>query len=254
MPGKLVLVRHGQSTWNLENLFTGWVDVDLTEQGRKEAAGAGQLLAQLLRAEGFEFNLACTSVLKRAIRTLWIILDEMDLMWLPVERSWRLNERHYGGLQGLNKAQTVEKHGAEQVKIWRRSYDIPPPPLSVDDPRHPRFDRRYASLRPEQLPAAESLKTTLERVLPYWNERLAPELKAGRNVLVVAHGNSLRALVKMLDGMSDSDIVEFNIPTGVPIYYELDAGLKPKSRRFLGDPQAIQAAADAVARQTEQKQ
>jgi 2,3-bisphosphoglycerate-dependent phosphoglycerate mutase len=249
MPGKLVLVRHGQSTWNLENLFTGWVDVDLSDQGGAEARDAGRLL----KAEGFEFDLALTSVLKRAIRTLWIILDEMDLMWLPVERSWRLNERHYGALQGLNKAQTVEKHGAEQVKIWRRSYDIPPPPLSLDDNRHPRFDRRYAALKAEELPCTESLKTTLDRVLPYWNNRLAPELRAGRNVLVVAHGNSLRALVKMLDNMSDADIVEFNIPTGVPIHYELDDSLRPKSRRFLGDPEAIKAAAEAVARQTEKK-
>jgi 2,3-bisphosphoglycerate-dependent phosphoglycerate mutase len=249
MTGQLVLVRHGQSQWNLENLFTGWVDVDLTEQGRNEARAAGQLL----RAEGFQFDLAFTSVLKRAIRTLWIVLDEMDLMWLPVERAWKLNERHYGALQGLDKAQTVAKHGAEQVKIWRRSYDIPPPPLPLDDPRHPRFERRYANLKPEELPATESLKMTLERVKPYWDARVAPELRAGRNLLVVAHGNSLRALVKMLDGMSDADIVEFNIPTGVPIHYELDASLKPKSRRFLGDPEAIKAAADAVARQTEGK-
>ncbi|AMN45988.1 phosphoglyceromutase [Steroidobacter denitrificans] len=249
MPGKLVLIRHGQSTWNLENLFTGWVDVDLTDQGLAEARAAGRLL----KTEGFAFDLAFTSVLKRAIRTLWVILDEMDLMWLPVERSWRLNERHYGALQGLDKAQTVHKHGAEQVKLWRRSYDVPPPPLPIDDPRHPRFERRYASLPPQELPAAESLKTTLDRVLPYWNSRLAPELAAGRNVLVVAHGNSLRALVKMLDGMSDTDIVEFNIPTGVPIHYELDDALKPVSRRFLGDPEAIKAAADAVAKQTETK-
>ncbi|MGH8186462.1 MAG: 2,3-diphosphoglycerate-dependent phosphoglycerate mutase, partial [Steroidobacteraceae bacterium] len=205
MAGKLVLVRHGQSTWNLENLFTGWVDVDLTEQGRKEALEGGRLL----KAEGFTFDLVFTSVLKRAIRTLWIVLDEMDLMWLPVERSWRLNERHYGALQGLNKAQTVEKHGAEQVKVWRRSYDIPPPPLSFDDQRHPRFDLRYASLPPHELPATESLKTTLQRVQPYWDDRIAPELEAGRNVLVVAHGNSLRSVVKMHDGMSDGDIVEF---------------------------------------------
>jgi 2,3-bisphosphoglycerate-dependent phosphoglycerate mutase len=250
MSGKLVLVRHGQSVWNLENLFTGWVDVDLTEQGRKEAREAGRLL----QAEGFDdFDVVFTSVLKRAIRTLWIILDEMDLMWLPVERSWRLNERHYGALQGLNKAETVAKHGAEQVKIWRRSYDIPPPPLSLEDQRHPRFDRRYKDVKPQDLPSTESLKTTLERVLPYWSSRVAPELKAGRNVLVVAHGNSLRALVKMLDGMSDADIIEFNIPTGVPIHYELDADLKPKSRRFLGDPEAIRAAAEAVAKQTEKK-
>lgn len=250
MPGKLVLVRHGQSLWNLENLFTGWVDVDLTEQGRNEARDAGRLL----KAEGFQFDQVFTSVLKRAIRTLWIVLDEMDMMWLPVERSWRLNERHYGALQGLDKAQTVAKHGAEQVKIWRRSYDVPPPALTLDDERHPRFDRRYASLKPEELPASESLKTTLDRVLPYWNSRLAPELKAGKNVLVVAHGNSLRALVKMLDNMSNEDIIEFNIPTGVPILYELDDNLKPTApRRFLGDPEAIKAAAEAVARQTEGK-
>jgi 2,3-bisphosphoglycerate-dependent phosphoglycerate mutase len=250
MPGKLVLVRHGQSAWNLENLFTGWVDVDLTEQGRKEATEAGKLL----KAEGFQFDLAYTSVLKRAIRTLWSVLDQMDLMWIPVERSWRLNERHYGALQGLDKAQTVAKHGAEQVKIWRRSYDIPPPPLALDDERHPRFDKRYAGVDPKDLPASESLKDTLARVLPYWNATLAPQLKANKNVLVVAHGNSLRAVVKMLDGMSDSDIVEFNIPTGVPIYYELDAQLKPSApRRFLGDQEAIKAAAEAVAKQTEKK-
>ncbi|HEY0940198.1 MAG TPA: 2,3-diphosphoglycerate-dependent phosphoglycerate mutase [Steroidobacter sp.] len=249
MPGQLVLLRHGQSTWNLENLFTGWVDVDLTEQGREEARSAGRLLKQ----EGFEFQQVFTSVLKRAIRTMWIVLDEMDRMWLPVERSWRLNERHYGALQGLNKAETVAKYGADQVKIWRRSYDIPPPALSLDDERHPRFDRRYSTLKPEELPVTESLKTTLDRVLPYWNNRLAPELNAGRDVLVVAHGNSLRALVKMLDGMSDAEIVEFNIPTGVPIHYQLDSALKPTSRRFLGDPEAIRAAAEAVARQTEKK-
>lgn len=250
MPGKLVLVRHGQSTWNLENLFTGWVDVDLTELGRKEARDAGDLL----KAQGYQFDLAFTSVLKRAIRTLWIVLDQMDLMWLPVERSWSLNERHYGALQGLNKQQTVEKHGADQVKIWRRSYDIPPPPLSLDDPRHPRFDRRYAAIKPEDLPATESLKETLARVQPYWETRLAPALRANKNVLIVAHGNSLRALVKMLDGMSDAEIVEFNIPTGVPIAYELDDRLQPKApRKFLGDPEAIKAAAEAVAKQTEAK-
>jgi len=250
MPGKLVLLRHGQSIWNLENLFTGWVDVDLTDAGRNEAREAGRLLKQ----EGFEFDLVFTSVLKRAIRTAWIVLDEMDLMWLPVERSWRLNERHYGALQGLNKAQTVEKHGAEQVKLWRRSYDVPPPPLAFDDERHPRFDRRYKDIDPKELPTSESLKMTLDRVLPYWNSRLAPELNAGRNVLVVAHGNSLRALVKMLDDMSDADIVEFNIPTGVPILYELDDNLKPRvPRKFLGDPAAIAAAVEAVARQTEKK-
>ncbi len=250
MPGKLVLVRHGQSLWNLENLFTGWTDVDLTDQGRREAVEAGRLL----REEGFRFDLAFTSVLKRAIRTLWIVLDEMDLMWIPVERSWRLNERHYGALQGLDKAATVERHGAEQVKIWRRSYDIPPPPLAQDDERHPRFDPRYAALDAAEIPATESLKDTLGRVLPYWESRIAPELRAGREVLVVAHGNSLRALVKKLDGMSDRDIVEFNIPTGVPLLYEFDDELRPsKPRRFLGDPDAVRAAAEAVARQAEKR-
>ena len=249
MPGKLVLVRHGQSTWNLENLFTGWVDVDLTDQGRNEAREAGRLL----KAEGFSFDVTFTSVLKRAIRTLWIVLDEMDLMWLPVERSWRLNERHYGALQGLDKAQTAEKHGEAQVKIWRRSYDIPPPPLAEDDPRHPRFDRRYAGLNPSDLPATESLKDTLARVLPLWESRIAVELKAGRNVLVAAHGNSLRALVKMLDHVSEKDIVELNIPTGVPLLYELDDALKPKSSRYLGDAAAVAAAQEAVRRQAEKK-
>lgn len=247
--GKLLLLRHGQSIWNLENLFTGWIDVDLSEQGLQEAREAGRLL----KAEGIAFDIAFTSVLKRAIRTLWIALDEMDLMWLPVERTWRLNERHYGSLQGLNKTQTVEKHGAEQVKIWRRSYDIPPPPLALDDRQHPRFDRRYAGVPAAELPACESLKDTLARVLPYWNTRIAPELKAGRNVLVAAHGNSLRALVKMLDGMSDADIVELNIPTGVPLLYELDANLKPVASRYLGDAEAVKARAEAVAKQTEKK-
>jgi 2,3-bisphosphoglycerate-dependent phosphoglycerate mutase len=243
----LVLVRHGQSEWNLQNLFTGWVDVDLTEQGRKEAKEAGRLLKE----EGFVFDQVFTSVLKRAIRTMWTVLDEMDSMWLPVEKTWRLNERHYGALQGLDKAQTVAKHGEEQVKIWRRSYDIPPPALALDDQRHPRFERRYAGVKVDELPATESLKTTLARVMPYWDQRIAPELKAGKNVLIVAHGNSLRALVKMLDGMSDAEIVEFNIPTGVPIAYVLDNNLKPtQPRRFLGDPEAIKAAAEAVANQT----
>ena len=249
MTGKLLLVRHGQSIWNLENLFTGWTDVDLTAHGRVEALQAGRELIK----ENLTFDVAYTSVLKRAIRTLWIILDEMDLMWIPVERSWRLNERHYGALQGLNKAQTVERHGAEQVKVWRRSYDIPPPPLDPDDPRHARFDPRYRGLSPADLPATESLKDTLLRVMPYWEERLAPELLAGRNVLVVAHGNSLRALVKMLDGMSDADIVEFNIPTGVPLLYELDGKLRKISSRFLGDQEAIKAAAEAVKKQTDAK-
>jgi 2,3-bisphosphoglycerate-dependent phosphoglycerate mutase len=247
--GKLVLLRHGQSIWNLENLFTGWIDVDLSAQGLEEAKEAGRLL----KAEGIPFDLAFTSVLKRAIRTLWITLDELDMMWLPVERSWRLNERHYGALQGLDKAQTVARHGAEQVKIWRRSYDIPPPPLEATHEQHPRFDRRYAGVPAPELPSSESLKDTLARVLPFWNSRIAPELAAGRNVLVAAHGNSLRAMVKMLDRMSDEAIVELNIPTGVPLLYELDAKLTPVASRYLGDPEAVKARAEAVAKQTEVK-
>ena len=247
MPGKLILVRHGQSLWNLENLFTGWTDVDLSGQGRAEAAQAGR---ELLR-ERLEVGVAFTSVLKRAIRTLWVMLDEMDRMWVPVERSWRLNERHYGALQGLNKAQTVAQHGEAQVKIWRRSYDIPPPALAADDERHPRFDPRYAGVAPQDLPATESLKDTLARVLPFWHARIAPELRTGHNVLVVAHGNSLRAMVKMLDAVPESEIVELNIPTGVPLLYDLDAELKPRASRYLGDPAAIAAAAEAVRRQTE---
>jgi len=247
--GKLMLVRHGQSIWNVENLFTGWHDVDLSDQGRLEAVQAGHELQR----EDFQPQIAFTSVLKRAIRTLWLIQDTTDRMWIPVERSWRLNERHYGALQGLNKAQTVEKHGEAQVKIWRRSYDIPPPALGLDDPRHPRFDPRYAGVNPSELPATESLKDTLSRVLPYWESRIVPELRAGKNVLIVAHGNSLRALVKMLDMMSESDIVEFNIPTGIPMLYELNEQLQPESRRFLGDPQAIAAAQEAVRRQTEKR-
>jgi len=246
-PGKLILVRHGQSIWNVENLFTGWTDVDLSEHGRAEAAQAGRELLQ----EKLAPDIAFTSVLKRAIRTLWIMLDEMDRMWLPVERAWRLNERHYGALQGLNKGQTVAQHGEAQVKIWRRSYDIPPPALAVEDPRHPRFDPRYAGVPPELLPATESLKDTLARVLPFWHARIAPELRLGRNVLVVAHGNSLRAMVKMLDEVSEAEIVELNIPTGVPLLYELDPTLKPLHSRYLGDPAAIAAAAEAVRRQTE---
>lgn len=243
MPGKLVLCRHGQSTWNLENLFTGWVDVDLSEQGRAEALEAGRQLAEL----GIRFDCAFTSVLKRAIRTLWIILDQMDLMWIPVERSWRLNERHYGALQGLNKAQTAAKHGEAKVKIWRRSYDIAPPPLPADDQRHPHFDPRYRGI--PGLPACESLKDTLVRVTPYWEMRLVPRLAAGENVLVAAHGNSLRALVKMLDGISDAEITELNIPTGIPLLYELDDDLRPLSRRYIGDPDTVSKAAAAVAAQ-----
>ena len=247
--GKLILVRHGQSQWNLENLFTGWTDIDLTDQGRDEARRAGQ---QLLEDE-LVVDVAFTSVLKRAIRTLWIMLDEMDRMWVPVERSWRLNERHYGALRGLDKAQTVERHGAAQVQVWRRSYDIPPPPLAADDERHPRLDPRYWDVPPAELPAAESLKDTLERVQPFWHSRIAPELRRGRNVLVAAHGNSLRAMVKMLDGVSESAIVELNIPTGIPLLYELDPQLTPVSSRYLGDPAAAAAAAEAVKRQTERK-
>jgi 2,3-bisphosphoglycerate-dependent phosphoglycerate mutase len=245
VPGKLILVRHGQSIWNLQNLYTGWMDVDLSEQGHREAADAGR---QLLR-EQLTIDIAFTSLLKRAIRTLWIMLDEMDRMWLPVERSWRLNERHYGALQGLDKATTVAEHGEAQVKIWRRSYDIAPPALDANDPRHPRFDPRYASIDPTQLPATESLKDTLARVLPLWESRISSELLAGRNVLIAAHGNSLRALVKMLDGISDQDIVELNIPTGVPQLYELDAKLKPVRKRYLGDAGTVGAAAEAARKQ-----
>jgi len=248
-PGKLILVRHGQSTWNVENLFTGWHDVDLSEQGRLEAKSAG---AEIRKA-GIVPDVVFTSVLKRAIRTMWLVLDELDLMWLPVERSWRLNERHYGALQGLDKAQTVEKHGEAQVKIWRRSYDIPPPALDLADLRHPIHDRRYSNLDPRVLPASESLKDTLARVLPFWNDRIVAELKAGKNVLVVAHGNSLRAVVKMLDNVSEADITELNIPTGVPLVYELDGGIKPVKSGYLGDPEAIKAAAEAVKKQTEKK-
>ena len=247
MAGKLVLCRHGQSDWNLKNLFTGWQDVDLTEKGAREALDAGRLL----REQGYEFDIAYTSVLKRAIRTLWIILDEMDRMWIPVVRDWRLNERHYGALTGLNKAETAEKYGDEQVHIWRRSYDIPPPPLDADDERHPAHDPRYAGIA--NLPASESLKTTLDRVKPCWEERIAPDLRAGKDVLISAHGNSLRALVKMLDRISDEDITGFNIPTGIPLAYELDDDLEPRSREFLGDPEAVAKAAAAVAAQGKAK-
>lgn len=247
---KLVLVRHGESQWNKENRFTGWTDVDLNEKGIAEAHAAGKLLA----AEKFTFDVALTSVLKRAIHTLWIILDEMDLAWIPVERTWRLNERHYGSLQGLNKSETAEKFGPEQVKIWRRSYATPPPALELNDERHPRFDPRYqGKLDPAFLPACESLKLTLERVLPYWNDAIVPRLLAGQRVLVAAHGNSLRAMVKHLDNISEEEIVELNIPTGIPLVYEFDKDLKVLDRRYLGDAEAVKAAAEAVARQAEAK-
>jgi 2,3-bisphosphoglycerate-dependent phosphoglycerate mutase len=245
LPGKLVMIRHGQSDWNLKNLFTGWTDVDLTEQGRAEARAA----ARTLLDEGLEFELAFTSVLTRAIRTLWLMLDEMSSVWLPVERHWRLNERHYGALQGLDKAETAARHGADQVKIWRRSYDIAPPPLADDDPRHPRHDPRYGAVAPSALPGTESLKTTLDRVRPYWEDRILPELRLGKNVLVAAHGNSLRALVKMLEDVSDADITELNIPTGAPRIYEFDAEMQPTRAEYLGDAEAIAAAAKAVAEQ-----
>jgi len=247
MAGKLVLCRHGQSDWNLKNLFTGWTDVELTEKGIAEATAAGQLLKEL----DYEFDIAFTSVLNRAIKTLWIMLDEMDLVWIPVVRDWRLNERHYGALQGLNKAETAAKYGDDQVHIWRRSYATPPPGLELDDERHPSHDKRYAGI--ENLPASESLATTLERVMPCWNDCIVPELKSGKNVLIAAHGNSLRALVKMLDEVSEDEITGFNIPTGVPLAYELDDDLKPLSREFLGDAEAIAAAAAAVANQASTK-
>ena len=245
MPGKLVLVRHGQSIWNQENLFTGWTDVDLSEQGRAEARSAGQ---EILR-EKIAIDCAFTSVLKRAIRTLWIALDQLDQMWIPVEKSWRLNERHYGALQGLNKAETAAKHGDAQVLVWRRSYDIPPPPLALDDERHPGKDARYAGLDAADLPLTESLKETVARFLPYWHGTIAPAITSGKRVIVAAHGNSLRALVKYLDDISESEIVELNIPTGIPLVYELDANLKPLRHYYLGDAAAAAAAAERVKQQ-----
>jgi 2,3-bisphosphoglycerate-dependent phosphoglycerate mutase len=246
---KLVLVRHGQSTWNLENRFTGWTDVGLTDLGREEAHEAGKLL----REGGYVFDVAYTSVLRRAIQTLWIVLEEMNLEWIPEEKAWQLNERHYGALQGLNKAETAQKFGEAQVKIWRRSYDTPPPVLELDDERHPRFDPRYASLTPEQLPATESLKITLERVVPYWHSTLAPVIKSGKRVIVAAHGNSIRALVKYLDNISDGEITELNIPTGLPLVYELDDELKPIKSYYLGDPEEAAKKAAAVANQAKVK-
>jgi 2,3-bisphosphoglycerate-dependent phosphoglycerate mutase len=242
---RLVLLRHGESTWNKENRFTGWTDVDLSEKGREEAREAGRLMS----AEKYEFDVAYTSVLKRAIRTLWVSLDELDMMWIPVHRSWRLNERHYGGLQGLNKAETAAKYGEEQVKIWRRSYDTPPPPLTYEDPRHPSHDRRYAGLKRAEIPLTESLKETVARFLPYWYEVIAPEIKAGKRVLIVAHGNSLRALVKYLENITDDEIVNLNIPTGIPLVYSLNEDLKPLTKYYLGDAAVAEAKAAAVANQ-----
>jgi len=242
---KLVLIRHGESTWNLENRFTGWADVDLTPTGVAQAIAAGKLL----KSEGYDFDIAYTSVLKRATRTLWHTLDEMDRTWLPVVHSWRLNERHYGALQGLNKAETAKKYGDEQVLVWRRSYDTPPPPLEASDPRSERGDLRYARLSPEQIPLTECLKDTVARVLPFWNESMAPAIRSGRRLVVAAHGNSIRALVKYLDGISDSDIVGLNIPNGIPLVYELDDELKPLRHYYLGDAAAAEKAAAAVASQ-----
>lgn len=242
---KLVLVRHGQSVWNLENRFTGWTDVGLTEQGVQEAVNGGRML----REQDYQFDIAFTSVLKRAVKTLWIILEEMNLEWLPVINAWQLNERHYGALQGLNKAEMAVKYGEAQVKLWRRSYDVPPPALDWDDPRHPRFDPRYASLTREQLPNCESLKDTVNRMLPYWFSTIAPTIQSGKRVLISAHGNSLRALVKYLDNISDEEIVELNIPTGIPLVYELDEELKPITHYYLADEETVRKAAAAVAAQ-----
>ena len=246
---KLVLLRHGQSQWNLENRFTGWTDVDLTDQGREEAKAAGRVLKE----KGFVFDNAHTSVLKRAIRTLWIALDELDQMWLPVRRDWRLNERHYGALQGLNKSETAEKHGEEQVLIWRRSYDIPPPALAEDNEHYPGHDPRYANLTSEELPLTECLKDTVERFLPYWHEAIVPEIKEGQRVIIAAHGNSLRALVQYLDGLSEEAVLKLNIPTGMPLVYELDDDLKPIKNYYLGDEEAVKAAMEAVASQGKAK-
>jgi 2,3-bisphosphoglycerate-dependent phosphoglycerate mutase len=245
MSRTLVLLRHGESQWNLDNRFTGWVDVDITDNGRAQARAAGELM----KAEGLEFDVAHTSVLKRAIRTLWIALDAMDRLWLPVHNTWRLNERHYGALQGLDKAETAARHGEAQVKIWRRSYDVPPPPMDPADPGHPANDLRYAGLDARALPSTESLATTLERVLPYWHDAIAPQLKAGQTVLIAAHGNSLRALYKFLNKVPEREIVELNIPTGIPLRFDLDDRLEVQGYRYLGDPEAARRAAEAVANQ-----
>lgn len=246
---KLVLLRHGQSEWNLSNRFTGWTDVGLTDQGRAEAHSAGTLLKE----GGYRFDVAYTSVLRRAIQTLWITLEELAQEWIPVHRSWKLNERHYGALQGFNKAEMAAKESEEQVLIWRRSYDTPPPALEMDDQRHPRFDSRYADLSPEELPSTECLKDTLERVLPYWDSAIAPAIKSGQNLLIAAHGNSLRAMVKYLDNISDAEITGLNIPTGIPLVYELDEDLKAIKSYYLGDPEAAKKAAEAVAAQGKAK-
>jgi 2,3-bisphosphoglycerate-dependent phosphoglycerate mutase len=246
---KLVLLRHGQSDWNLENRFTGWTDVGLSELGFKEAHNAGQVLHE----QSYVFDVAYTSVLKRAIQTLWIVLEEMELEWIPVYRAWQLNERHYGALQGLNKAEMAKEYGEQQVHLWRRSYDVPPPALEMDDKRHPRFDPRYADLNPDELPRCESLKNTLERVLPYWHRVLVPAIKSGQRLLVSAHGNSLRAMVKYLDDISDQDIPGLNIPTGIPLVYELDDDIKAIKHYYLGDPEAVKKAAQAVAAQGKAK-
>ena len=242
-------MRHGESTWYKENRFTGWTDVDLSEKGKEEARQAGQVL----KKEGYTFDVAYTSVLKRAIRTLWSVMDEMDLMWIPVYRSWRLNERHYGALQGLNKAETAAKYGGQQVFIWRRGYDVPPPSLNREDERFPGRDRRYASLKPAELPLTESLKDTVARFMPYWHETLVPALKSGQRVIIAAHGNSLRALVKYLDNVPESEIAELNIPTGIPLVYELDKDLKPIKHYYLGDSEAVKEAQEAVAKQGKAK-
>jgi 2,3-bisphosphoglycerate-dependent phosphoglycerate mutase len=246
---KLVLLRHGESTWNKENRFTGWTDVDLTDKGREEAKAAGQVL----KKDGFSFDLAYCSVLKRALRTLWIVLDELDELWIPVEKTWRLNERHYGGLQGLNKSETAAKYGEDQVLVWRRSYDIPPPPLEKTDERYPGFDPRYKDVPAAELPLTECLKDTVDRFLPYWHETIAPQVKAGKKVVIAAHGNSLRALVKYLDNLSEEEVLKLNIPTGVPLVYELDDDLKPLKHYYLGDQEAIAAAMAAVASQGKAK-
>lgn len=246
---KVVLLRHGESAWNKENRFTGWTDVDLTEKGINEASKAGKVLKE----NGFEFDIAFVSVLKRAMRTLWLALEQMDQLWIPWEKSWRLNERHYGGLQGLNKAETAAKHGEEQVLIWRRSYDVPPPPLEKTDNRYPGKLRVYSNVDPKDLPLTESLKDTVARFLPYWHEAIAPTIKSGKNVIIAAHGNSLRALVKYLDNMSEEDILKLNIPTGMPLVYELDEDLKPIKHYYLGDPDEVKKAMESVANQGKAK-